>query len=89
MRVSLKVNPFLLLSILFCVQIVFTQTVWADWQPHQIRQGDGSHGQPVNPDRIVVQARIQKAMRRFDFVEKEEWFDERTPRHQPSERCRR
>ena len=40
------------------------------------RQGDGSHGQPVDPDRIVVQARIQKEMRRFDFVEEEEWFDE-------------
>jgi len=40
------------------------------------RQGDDSHGQPVDLDRIVVQARIQKEMRRFDFVEEEEWFDE-------------
>ena len=40
------------------------------------RQGDGSHGQLVVLDRIVVQARIQKEMRRFDFVEEEEWFDE-------------
>ena len=41
------------------------------------RQGDGSHGQLVDLDRIVVQARIQKEMRRFDFVEEEEWFDEK------------
>ena len=40
------------------------------------RQGAGSHGQLVDLDRIVVQARIQKEMRRFDFVEEEEWFDE-------------
>lgn len=54
MRVLLKVNPFLLLSMLFCVQSVFTQIVWADWQAHQIRQGDGRGGWIQHPAQIQV-----------------------------------